>query len=270
MLTTEAWGTRGSHQLRHMASRRGDAGRGLADSAIPACRAAIARRSHPGPGAAGTARAGDLPGCLHYRVRAAASQPYGRAAAPGVLDGPELLRLVPALVALRRVARAQPAVLERDRGTAGLQPGVGDHHPYGGPAVVAGHGRFRRDRVVQRAAADHSADLGPGGLRRRAPADRPVLASALGRSRLRLHSFRGDPRLSGPAEPHHDRAVSAHGVPGAVVVGRDAGPSRLRHLDDGRHGPGVLHLQRGLRRHDRGVGGRPGDRLPGRRTRRLA
>ncbi len=144
-------------------------------TAVPVCRAVATRHPRPAPAVAGSARARDLPGRLHHRVRAAADPPPERAEPQAVLDRPELLHLGHALVALRRVARDQPAVLQPDRGAARLRPGLGEHHALGGPADVAGHGRVRRAGVVQRHAAARAAGLGLGGLRRRAPADRPVL-----------------------------------------------------------------------------------------------
>src|SRR5262249_54775038 len=152
----------------------------VAYRSVPGRRVAAARRARPSPppGAAGTARARDLPGRLHRLVRAAADQQPERARGRAEPGGPELLCLGVALVALCRVALGQPAVLAPDRGTGRLRPGVDDHLASGGSALVAGHGPVRPGDVVQPDAAARAAGLGLGGLRRRAPADRPVLARA--------------------------------------------------------------------------------------------
>ena len=113
------------------------------------------------------------------------------------------------LVALCRITRHQPAVLEPDRGADGLQPGVGDHHSFRGPADVAGHGHVRRGRGVQHRAAARARRFRPWAVFLvDAPADRPVLGRAAGGCRLRLLSLRAGAQLAGPAEPHGDRAAS--------------------------------------------------------------
>ena len=84
-------------------------------------------------------------------------------------------------------------------------------------------------------------------------------------------ALRGDPQLAGPAEPHGDRAVPAHGVPGAAVVGRDAGPDRVRHLADASPWPLEFYtFNEAFADMTAVLGGRPGDRLRGRRARGLA
>ncbi len=173
-------------------------------------------------------------------------------------------------MAVRGRARHQPAVLRLDRGAARLQPGLGDDHAGRWPADVAGHGGVRRPGVLQRGAAAGAAGRRLGGVRGGAAADRAVLGVTAGRSRLRPVPVRAEPQLAGRPQPDHDRAVPADGVPGGGLVGRRAADQVVRLGAGTGHGGGVLHLQRGLLRHDHGLGGRPGDRLRGRRARPVA